>query len=302
MTSTTPTAAAEPFKGSSFVFGGLSGMMATCIVQPIDLIKTRMQLSGEKGAARAHKSSFHALVNIAKQEGIVSLYKGLSAGLLRQATYTTARLGAYDWLSANLPHKEGQPLPFGLKLLAGLSAGGFGAVIGTPAEVALIRMTSDGRLPPEQRRNYKNAFDALYRMSKEEGVLTLWRGCSPTVIRAMILNACQLASYTQAKQMILSTGYLEDGVPVHFLASLCSGFLSTVVSMPVDITKTRIQTMRIINGVPEYSGVVDVLRQVVKNEGFFSLWKGFTPYFLRLGPHTIFTFLFLEQFKKAFYH
>ena len=31
------------------------------------------------------------------------------------------------------------------------------------------------RLPVEQRRNYSNVFNALYRMSKEEGVLTLWR-------------------------------------------------------------------------------------------------------------------------------
>lgn len=57
-------------------------------------------------------------------------------------------------------------------------AGGFGAVIGTPAEVALIRMTSDGRLPPEQRRGYKNVFDALLRICREEGVLAMWRGCT----------------------------------------------------------------------------------------------------------------------------
>ena len=39
--------------------------------------------------------------------------------------------------------------------------------------------------------------------------------------------------------------------------------------------------------------------QVVKNEGFFSLWKGFTPYYFRLGPHTVLTFIFLEQVTNA---
>ena len=34
---------------------------------------------------------------------------------------------------------------------------------------------------------------------------------------------------------------------------------------------------------------------MIKNEGFFSLWKGFTPYYFRLGPHTVLTFIFLEQ-------
>jgi solute carrier family 25 oxoglutarate transporter 11 len=71
-------------------------------------------------------------------------------------------------------------------------AGGFGAVIGTPAEVALIRMTSDGRLPPEQRRGYKNVFDALLRICREEGVLAMWRGCTLSLPLSLFLlqHAC----------------------------------------------------------------------------------------------------------------
>lgn len=52
---------------------------------------------------------------------------------------------------------------FGTKTLLCVAAGGIGAFGGTPAEVALIRMTADGRLPKEQRRNYKNVADALIR-------------------------------------------------------------------------------------------------------------------------------------------
>lgn len=58
--------------------------------------------------------------------------------------------------------------------------------------------------------------------------------------------------------------------------------------------------MKTINGKPEYSGAIDVLTKVVRNEGFFSLWKGFTPYFARLGPHTILTFIFLEQMTASY--
>lgn len=67
-------------------------------------------------------------------------------------------------------------------------------------------MTSDGRLPAAERRNYKSVFDALIRITKEEGVVTLWRGAIPTMGRAMVVNAAQLASYSQAKQALLSTG------------------------------------------------------------------------------------------------
>lgn len=86
-----------------------------------------------------------------------------------------------------------------------MCAGVVGAFVGTPAEVALIRMTADGRLPVAERRNYKNVVEALLRITKEEGILTLWRGAVPTMGRAMVVNAAQLASYSQAKQYLLST-------------------------------------------------------------------------------------------------
>ena len=88
----------------------------------------------------------------------------------------------------------------------GMTSGGIGAIVGTPAEVSLIRMTSDGRLPPDQRRNYKHCFDALNRIVKEEGFITLWRGLMPTVLRAVVLNAAQLSTYSQAKESLLGTG------------------------------------------------------------------------------------------------
>jgi solute carrier family 25 (mitochondrial oxoglutarate transporter), member 11 len=58
--------------------------------------------------------------------------------------------------------------------------------------------------------------------------------------------------------------------------------------------------MKIVNGVPEYKGAGDVLVKVVRNEGFFALWKGFTPYYARLGPHTVLTFIILEQMNTQY--
>lgn len=74
---------------------------------------------------------------------------------------------------------------FLMKAVLGMSAGAAGAFVGTPTEVALIRMTSDGRLPPDQRRNYKNVFNAVGRIYGEEGLFALWRGCVPTIGRKL---------------------------------------------------------------------------------------------------------------------
>ncbi|XP_074121067.1 mitochondrial 2-oxoglutarate/malate carrier protein [Sminthopsis crassicaudata] len=287
-------------KSVKFLFGGLAGMGATVFVQPLDLVKNRMQLSGEGAKTREYKTSFHALTSILRTEGLRGIYTGLSAGLLRQATYTTTRLGIYTVLFERLTGADGTPPGFLLKALIGMTAGATGAFVGTPAEVALIRMTADGRMPLDQRRGYKNVFDALLRIAREEGVPTLWRGCIPTMARAVVVNAAQLASYSQSKQFLLDSGHFSDNIFCHFCASMISGLVTTAASMPVDIVKTRIQNMRMIDGKPEYKNGLDVLVKVIRYEGFFSLWKGFTPYYARLGPHTVLTFIFLEQMNKAY--
>ncbi|XP_065156451.1 mitochondrial 2-oxoglutarate/malate carrier protein [Atheta coriaria] len=286
-------------KALKFVFGGSAGMMATLFVQPLDLLKNRMQLSGVGTAKKEYTSSFQAFRGIIANEGVFALYNGLSAGLLRQATYTTTRLGVYQMLF-DMASRDGHPPNFATKAAIGMAAGVCGAFVGTPAEVALIRMTSDGRLPAAERRNYKNVVDAMMRICREEGVLALWRGAIPTMGRAMVVNAAQLASYSQAKQVLASYDFFEEGIFLHFCASMISGLITTAASMPVDIAKTRIQNMKYVDGKPEYTGALDVLGKLVKNEGVFALWKGFTPYYCRLGPHTVLTFIFLEQLNATY--
>lgn len=51
-------------------------MGATVFVQPLDLVKNRMQLSGQGTKAREYKTSFHALFSILKNEGVGGIYTG----------------------------------------------------------------------------------------------------------------------------------------------------------------------------------------------------------------------------------
>ena len=90
-----------------------------------------------------------------------------------------------------------QALPLYQKAGAGLAAGGLGALVGSPADLSLIRMQSDSTLPVEKRRNYTGVGNALTRIVKEEGVYGLFRGAGPTVVRAMSLNMGMLASNDQ---------------------------------------------------------------------------------------------------------
>ena len=140
------------------------------------------------------------------------MYNGLSAALLHQATYTTTRLRVHTNLFEKFSNPDGIPPCFFKKVSLGISAEPCGAFFGTPTEISLIRMTADGNLAATEGRNYKSAFDAIFRMARFEGVLTLWRGAIPTMGHAMVVNAAQLASYSQAKQIILQTCYIKDGM------------------------------------------------------------------------------------------
>jgi len=69
--------------------------------------------------------------------------------------------------------------------------------------MALIRFQSDNNLPPAERRNYKNVFDALGKIYKEDGLKGLWRGSVPTIARAMAVNCSHLVGYNESKEQIL---------------------------------------------------------------------------------------------------
>lgn len=211
-------------------------MGATCVVQPLDLVKNRMQITGVGSTKKA--TILEVLRVVVKNEGVLGLYNGLSAGLLRQASYGTSRLGLYQSLSEYFSSGGQQPAYY-MKIMLGMVAGAFGAFIGTPAEVALIRMTTDGKLPPDKRKNYKSVFHALANIGKEEGITGLWKGAVPTMSRCVVTNAAQLSTYSQAKEMLLKTGYLVDNIWCHFCSSMLSGLVTAGTSMPLDIAKTR---------------------------------------------------------------
>lgn len=119
-------------------------------------------------------------------------------------------------------------------------AGGIGSIFGTPADLVLIRMQSDSTLPLEQRRNYKNVFDAFRRIVREEGVLSCWKGATPTVVRAMSLNLGMLVSYDESKERLQK--YLgKNPNTVWFLSSLISGGIAATMSLPFDNVKTKLQ-------------------------------------------------------------
>ena len=271
-----------------FVNGGLAGMTATAMIQPIDMIKVRLQLAGEGVATGPRPSALSITRDIIASGRALDLYTGLSAGLLRQAVYTTARLGFFDTLmgmAKSRAQAQGATPGFAERAVAGLSAGGLAALIGNPADLALIRMQSDGLKPKETRANYRSVLDALVRISRTEGITALWAGCIPTVARAMALNFGQLAFFSEAKAQLKQNTQWNPQVQT-LTASALAGFFASFFSLPFDFIKTRLQKQtRGKDGSLQYRGMLHCAQKVVREEGWLRFYRGFTTYYVRIAPH-----------------
>ncbi|PGH13336.1 hypothetical protein AJ79_03753 [Helicocarpus griseus UAMH5409] len=282
-----------------FINGGLSGMIATAVIQPIDMVKVRLQLAGEGARTGPRPSALGVTKQIIASGKFLDLYTGLSAGLLRQAVYTTARLGIFDTFNTALKARAdaaGKKVTFFERAAAGLGAGGLAAMIGNPADLALIRMQSDGLKPVESRANYRSVIDALARISKAEGVTALWAGALPTVIRAMALNFGQLTFFAESKAQLQAHTNLSAQNRT-FAASAIAGFFASFMSLPFDFIKTRLQKQQKDpkTGQLPYKGVLDCAKKVVRDEGWLRFYRGFGTYYVRIAPHAMVTLIVLDS-------
>eukprot|EP00911_Craspedida_sp_UC1_P002445 UC1_evm4s1820 len=280
-----------------FVNGGTAATLGIIVMNPVDVLKTRLQVQGGGSVAALAKQ-------MASEEGPRAFYKGLSAQFLRAWTYQTARLGAYRSLTQRLQPADGSPLPLAKKAACGLTAGAFGAVIGTPAELAIIRLQTDSTLPLDQRRNYRHALHALWRTAAEEGVAGMWKGCGPTVVRAMALNCGSLAAYDQTKETIMrqfgaesSDGGARMGIVG---ASFVSGLVGAVFSLPFDFVKTQIQRMKPDpQGRMPFKGPIDCARKTLAEHGPLRFYAGLPTYSMRIAPMITLTWFIIEGLRSA---
>ncbi|KAI0162757.1 putative dicarboxylate carrier protein [Pestalotiopsis sp. NC0098] len=257
-----------------FWFGGSASSFAACVTHPLDLVKVRLQLR----SGNAPSTMIGTFGYIVRNEGILGLYSGLSASLLRQMTYSTVRFGVYEELKQRYTPEGQKP---SLPLLIGLSlASGFlGGISGNAADVTNVRMQQDRALPAEQRRHYKHGLEGMFRMLRQEGPKSWFRGVWPNSVRAALMNASQLASYDSIKTALLQYTPLGDTTTTHFTASFMAGFVATTVCSPVDVIKSRVMSAS-----GKGQGMVSLLREITAQEGVRWMFKGWVPSFLRLGP------------------
>uniref|UniRef100_A0AAV1UNQ3 Mitochondrial dicarboxylate carrier n=1 Tax=Peronospora matthiolae TaxID=2874970 RepID=A0AAV1UNQ3_9STRA len=281
---------------TSYTFGGVSAVGAVFFTHPFDLLKIHLQTSKTKNGGLVT-----ATRRVLQQQGLSGLYQGISGGVMREGTYSTTRFAVYHYLKDDAVRRnDGNPISTGHNVLLGMIGGVLGGIMGNPADIVNIRMQADSRLPAEKRRNYKHAVDGLLRVEKEEGLAALLRGVRPNMIRAMLLTTGQIAAYDLTKSTLLTNQMvlMQDDLQTHVVASVVAGLVATTACAPADVVKTRLMNTR----AQEYTSATDCFLQVIKHEGVRGLYKGWLPAYMRLGPQTLLTFVFLEQLRKHLLH
>lgn len=209
-------------------------------------------------------------------------------------TYGTSRIALYEELKQKAKIYN-QPLSTPTLGMMAATSGFVGAIFGTPADIANVRMQNDRSLPLEQRRNYRNVLDAWAQMKRTEGWRSFRQGLWPNCFRSGIMTASQLASYDSFKRLIQSLCNTEDEKPsIHFTASLLASLVATSISSPMDVIRTQLMSSS------DKTSVIGIVRNLISSEGSRWLFRGWTPSFVRLGPQTIATLVLLEQHKRVY--
>lgn len=140
--------------------------------------------------------------------------------------------------------------------------------------------------------------DCLTKIFRQKGFPGLFYGVTGALPRVIIGSATQLTTYDKLKEFSMEKLNLRDGFPAHLFASFISSLFTVTMMNPFDVISTRIYQSSGRQTV--YYGVVDCFKKTVHAEGWTALQKGWLALYLRLGPHTILTFVFLEKIRAWF--
>jgi len=192
---------------------GGAAVITVTFIHPMDVVKTRLQVSGTGGGRNYAALGMGGSVKvIAAEEGISAFWKGINAAWLRESSYTSLRLGLYKPCKALLG--ADQPgANFATMFASGSMAGAIGSLAGNPFDVLKTSMmASEGAEAP----SIITSASALYA---NQGMGGFYRGLEANVARAMVLNGTKMACYDQIKQTIVGMGMPKSGLSTQFLSA-----------------------------------------------------------------------------------
>ncbi|EDX07044.1 GD11024 [Drosophila simulans] len=248
---------------SDFVLGGVAAMGAGVFTNPVEVIKTRIQLQGELAARGSHaqpyKSVFQAFVTVAKNDGILGLQKGLAPALCFQFVINSFRLSIYTHaVEKGWVHNNKGEISFAKGMFWGALGGVVGSYCASPFFLIKTQLQAQAakQIAVGYQHQHASMSDAIRKIYRKNGVFGLWRGSLANVSRATVASAVQIAVFGQAKSVLKEK---RSGRGIY------------------------------------YRGWLDCVLKILRSEGVYGLYKGFWPIYLRSAPYSTLVLLFFDE-------
>ncbi|KAL6341239.1 hypothetical protein AAG906_032357 [Vitis piasezkii] len=275
------------------VAGSIAGCVEHMAMFPVDTIKTRMQILGPCPIKSVSLS--HALRSILKTEGPSGLYRGIGAMGLGAGPAHAVYFSIYEIFKKSL--SGGNPNNSAAHAISGVFATVASDAVFTPMDMVKQRLQLSSS-------PYKGVLDCVTRVLREEGFKAFYASYRTTVLMNAPFTAVHFATYEAAKRGLteVSPDSADDNrVVVHATAGAAAGALAALLTTPLDVVKTQLQCQGIC-GCDRYSSgsIRDVLRTIVKKDGYRGLMRGWIPRMLFHAPAAAICWSTYEAWKSIF--
>ncbi|TMS20054.1 mitochondrial coenzyme A transporter SLC25A42 [Larimichthys crocea] len=261
----------------SLLCGAFAGAVAKTVIAPLDRTKIIFQVSSKRFSA---KEAFRLIYCTYMKDGLLSLWRGNSATMVRVMPYAAIQFFSHEQYKTHLGGYygyQGKALPPLPRFLAGSLAGTTAAMLTYPLDMVRARMAVTAR------EMYSNIMHVFVRISQEEGVKTLYRGFTPTILGVIPYAGITFFTYETLKKLHSEKTKRSQPYPYERLAfGACAGLIGQSASYPLDVVRRRMQTAGVTGS--SYVTILGTMREIVTHEGVVrGLYKGLSMNWVK-GP------------------
>lgn len=237
-------------------------------------------LANQHGPRPVHFSgTLDTFIKLAQQEGFTSWWKGLTPTLAMAVPATVIYYTSYDQLKIKFGFRQGERGVIA-PLLAGSIARTLAVTVICPVELVRTKVQSRGGY------NYRELLSIIRTAVAQNGILSLWRGLSPMLLRDVPFSMLYWIGYEELKLRFRRALGSEYYTLVPFLAGSVSGCNAAIITNPLDVVKTHMQvelgeSSRVTLGA---GSVFTVMRKVVAEHGIVGLYAGLAPRCAKIAP------------------
>lgn len=281
--------------------GAAAGVIAATFVCPLDVLKTRFQVHGlPKLRDGSIKGSLiiGSLEQIFRKEGLCGMYRGLSPTVLALLPNWAVYFTIYDQFKSFLCSRDdSHHLSIGANMLAASGAGALTTITTNPLWVVKTRFQTQGMRAGVVP--YRNTLSALRRIAHEEGIRGLYSGLVPALVGISHV-AIQFPAYEKIKIYLAKQGNTTMdrlGAREVAVASSVAKILASTLTYPHEVVRSRLQEQG-YHSEKRYSGVIDCINKVFKQDGIAGFYRGCATNLLRTTPAAVITFTSFEMIHR----